>query len=560
MSMADRDDATQAVIDGLKKIYHTKLKPLEQLYMFDFFNSPLLTDSEFESKPQVLMIGQYSTGKTSFIRYLLGRDFPGQRIGPEPTTDRFVAVMDGSDERVIPGNALTVSPNLPYRGLDRFGVSFLNKFEGSQLPSPVLRNITIVDTPGVLSGEKQRVSRGYDFVQVNTWFAERADLILLLFDAHKLDISDEFKNVIEKLRGQDDKIRCILNKADTVDQQKLMRVYGALMWSMGKIIKTPEVLRVYVGSFWDEPLMYDDNAALFDMEERDLMNDLRELPRNSAVRKINELVKRCRLAKVHAYIIGHLREKMPNMMGKEKAQGRLMEDMGVVFRTVMKQYNLAPGDFPDLEAFRAKCDELSFAKFPRLKPKMLQDLEEVLSRDIPALMEMLPSSERTQADDEMGRQLQRNGRQSAGQKDQVRSFSSKNQSWTKSQRMPGSNKWDTAESTDVSAPNPFGSGNDEEPIPWALDDEARENYDLFTSLGPEGGLLPSAVARGPLMETGLSTEMLRIIWDLSDIDGDGALDLAEFTVAMHLCGTAKAGEIPPSILPTELIPVEKRGL
>ena len=44
--------------------------------------------------------------------------------------------------------------------------------------------------------------------------------------------------------------------------------------------------------------MYDDNAALFDMEERDLMNDLRELPRNSAVRKINELVKRCRLAKV----------------------------------------------------------------------------------------------------------------------------------------------------------------------------------------------------------------------------------------------------------------------
>eukprot|EP00953_Heterococcus_sp_UTEX-ZZ885_P041382 21115-Heterococcus_DN1.PRE.1 len=281
--MADRDEATKTVIEGLKRLYHTKLKPLEELYMFDFFHSPLLTDSEFDSKPQVLMIGQYSTGKTSFIRYLLGRDFPGQRIGPEPTTDRFVAVMDGPDERVIPGNALTVSPNLPYRGLDRFGVAFLNKFEGSQLPSPVLRNITIVDTPGVLSGEKQRVARGYDFVQaqcvcltvLHDNSTKRADLILLLFDAHKLDISDEFRAVIEKLKGQDDKIRCILNKADAVDRQKLMRVYGALMWSMGKIIKTPEVLRVYVGSFWDEPLMYDDNAALFDMEERDLMNDLR---------------------------------------------------------------------------------------------------------------------------------------------------------------------------------------------------------------------------------------------------------------------------------------------
>ena len=35
------------------------------------------------------------------------------------------------------------------------------------------------------------------------------------------------------------------------------------------------------------------------------------LPRNSAVRKINELVKRARLAKVHAFITSHLRNEMP---------------------------------------------------------------------------------------------------------------------------------------------------------------------------------------------------------------------------------------------------------
>jgi hypothetical protein len=37
------------------------------------------------------------------------------------------------------------------------------------------------------------------------------------------------------------------------------------------------------------------------------MRDLRDLPRNSAVRKINELVKRVRICKVHAYIISHLK-------------------------------------------------------------------------------------------------------------------------------------------------------------------------------------------------------------------------------------------------------------
>jgi hypothetical protein len=210
MASFEKDAATLRVIAELKRLYKTKILPLEQLYRFDVFNSPHLTDAEFDSKPQVMLLGQYSVGKTTFIRYLLGQDFPGQRIGPEPTTDRFTAIIDGPDERVIPGNALAVSHDMPYRGLERFGVAFLNRFEGAQLPNQVLRNITLIDTPGVLSGEKQRVARGYDFCQVCSWFAARADLILLLFDAHKLDISDEFRNAIDSLKGNDDKIRYAL--------------------------------------------------------------------------------------------------------------------------------------------------------------------------------------------------------------------------------------------------------------------------------------------------------------------------------------------------------------
>ena len=95
-------------------------------------------------------------------------------------------------------------------------IKFQYRFQCSNNNSTVLKGISIVDTPGILSGEKQRTDRGYDFIGVLEWFAERSDRILLLFDAHKLDISDEFQRSIEALRGHDDKIRIVLNKADMV--------------------------------------------------------------------------------------------------------------------------------------------------------------------------------------------------------------------------------------------------------------------------------------------------------------------------------------------------------
>lgn len=159
-----REKATQEVVDNvvgaLKKIYRGKLLPLEEYYGFHDYHSPKLEDPDFDAKPMILLVGQYSTGKTTFIRYLLERDFPGIRIGPEPTTDRFIAVMWDEKEGVIPGNALVVDPKKQFRPLSKYGNAFLNRFQCSSLPSPVLQAISIVDTPGILSGEKQRIDRG----------------------------------------------------------------------------------------------------------------------------------------------------------------------------------------------------------------------------------------------------------------------------------------------------------------------------------------------------------------------------------------------------------------
>ncbi|KAJ4876379.1 EH domain-containing protein 2 [Raphanus sativus] len=378
------------IVDGLKRLYAEKLKPLEVTYRFNDFESPVLTNSDFDAKPMVMLLGQYSTGKTTFIKHLLGCEYPGAHIGPEPTTDRFVVAMSGPDERTIPGNTMAVQADMPFNGLTSFGGAFLSKFECSQMPHPLLDQITLVDTPGVLSGEKQRMQRSYDFTGVISWFASKCDMILLLFDPHKLDISDEFKRVITSLRGNEDKIRVVLNKADQVDTQQLMRVYGALMWSLGKVLNTPEVVRVYIGSFNDKPI----NEAvvgpigkeLFEKEQNDLITDLMTIPKKACDRKINEFVKRARAAKINAYIMSHLKKEMPSMMGKSKAQQRLMDNLQQEFEKVQQEYHFPAGDFPSVEHFREVLGGYNIDKFEKLKPKMIQAVDDMLGYDIPDLL------------------------------------------------------------------------------------------------------------------------------------------------------------------------------
>merc|ERR1719334_875798 len=363
-----------------------------------------MEEADFDSKPMILLIGQYSTGKTSFIKYILERDFPGMRIGPEPTTDCFIIITKGDqdaatgtiNEGVIPGNALVVDKTKPFKTLSSFGNNFLSRFQMSGMDHEVLKSISIIDTPGILSGAKQRVNRGYEFSKVLTWFAERVDRIVLLFDAHKLDISDEFHEALDAVKTYESKIRVVLNKCDQVNTQQLMRVYGALMWSLGKVITTPEVVRVYLGSFWDQPFLHSENRALFEAESADLFEDLQSLPRNAALRKLNDLIKRARLAKVHAFIVAHLHDNMPSMFGKEKAKAKLIANLQQTYTELSKAHGISPGDFPDVRKMQEMLKDTDFSKFQSLRESYLKKVDVMLGQEIPELMKMIQKEEAAQ--------------------------------------------------------------------------------------------------------------------------------------------------------------------
>ncbi|KAL4142903.1 hypothetical protein QTP88_005296 [Uroleucon formosanum] len=530
----------ESVLDGLREKYKSKLLPLELAYQFHDFHSPQLDDPDFDAKPMILLVGQYSTGKTTFIKHLLESDFPGIRIGPEPTTDRFIAVMYDENESIIPGNALVVDPKRQFRPLSKFGNAFLNRFQCSLVNSPVLKGISIVDTPGILSGEKQRVDRGYDFTGVLEWFAEHVDRIILLFDAHKLDISDEFRRSIEALRGHDDKIRIILNKADMIDHQQLMRVYGALMWSLGKVLQTPEVARVYIGSFWDKPLRYDGNRRLFEDEEQDLFKDLQSLPGNAALRKLNDLIKRARLAKVHAYIISALHKEMPALFRRDGKKKELIKNLGTIYQNIQKEQQISPGDFPDLKKMQDVLVNLDFSKFQSLKPHLLDEVDKMLANDIAKLMAMIPLQD-------MNNRKMNNGDAEQQQKQQA---VVKGGAFVSVQ--------DTASPFGYKRGEGIDAGKGE--TGWVVAKE-RQKYDaIFNTLEKSDGKLSGAVAKAEMVKSKLPNSVLGKIWKLSDIDHDGFLDMDEFALAMHLIQVKLGGHDLPVEIPDHLIPPSKRDV
>jgi len=511
-------DPAAEVSEGLSHFYFKYVKTLEQNFKFDKFCTPLLNEADFKAKPMVLLIGQYSVGKTTFIKFLLERDFPGMRIGPEPTTDKFAAIVHGLRERIIPGHAAAVDRNKPFQSLESFGSDFLNRFEVSECNAPILEHITLVDSPGILSGEKQRLNRGYDFVKVVSYWASRVDRILLLFDAHKLDISDEFRNAILALKGNSDKIRCVLNKADQVSQQQLMRVYGALLWSLGKVLNTPEVLRVYVSSFWDQPYKELDCAKLFDVEKTDLLADLKALPRSASIRRINEFVKRTRRAKVHAIIINHLKDKF-GWFGRTKTQTKIVTNMREMFEEISKKNNLARGDFPNPDKFSTILKQFDIWKFPALSKKEMAIIDDILTNGIPKLLTGIQFTEETKADEQ----------------------------------GLGVNPFAIDEGPNVQA----ARGD------WVVSSTLKGKYDEdFYSLQLTNGYAPGSQLKGVMVKNagGLSNDTLARIWDLSDIDKDGKMDDVEFALMMYLISYIKDGNKLPNVLPIRFVPPSKRTL
>ncbi|MBK1649282.1 dynamin family protein [Rhabdochromatium marinum] len=291
---------TEEFAHRIRDYYQDPLAPLAKQFMFR--RPP--TVGELRRPPQVLLLGNHSSGKSTFVNHLLGDDV--QKTGVAPTDDGFTILTYGATATERDGPTVVSNPDLPYEGLRHFGDHLVSHVRMKLRPAELLQQVTLIDSPGMIDEAKAENGRGFDFPGVVRWFAERADLVMVFFDPDKPGTTGETLQVFrESLVGIDHKMLIILNKVDQFQSlHDFARAYGALCWNLGKVIPRKDLPMIY-NTF--VPLADKPKSRLpmedFEKARDDLVAELRRAPTRRLDNQITQIQSYAERLRLHAMVI-----------------------------------------------------------------------------------------------------------------------------------------------------------------------------------------------------------------------------------------------------------------
>lgn len=302
-------ELVEAIEAQARAIYEGPLRPLAERYEFE----PIPSKSETSGLPTVLLLGNHSAGKSSFVNFLLGADL--QRTGIAPVDDGFTVITHGETSVDKDGAALITNPDLAWGELERFGQTLVSHLRLRQLNNPALRGLALIDSPGMIDAADTSVDRGYDFPAVVRWFAEQADVILFLFDPDKPGTTGEtLKILTDSLGGLDHKLLLIFNKVDRFSTMRdFARAYGALCWNLGKAIPRKDLPHVFT-TYLPVP---DARGAAdgeqgwlpvedFDKQREEVRAEVQRAPQRRLDNVVSRLYQYSRRLRMHALVLDQL--------------------------------------------------------------------------------------------------------------------------------------------------------------------------------------------------------------------------------------------------------------
>ncbi len=278
--------------------------------------------------PFVFLLGNHSSGKSSFINYVCQRKI--QTAGVAPTDDTFTVIVPGPADVDRDGPSFVGDPDMGFSGLRTYGPQLIHHTKLKVRSNISIKNFMLVDTPGMIDSPMVRdqygaskhavMDRGYDFEGVCRWFSERADVILLFFDPDKPGTTGETLSILtNSLVGLDHKLHIILNKADQFKKiHDFARAYGSLCWNLSKVIQRKDLPRIYTmclpkiyqvtagGDVADDKLSLAKGLADLEETREEVVAEVLNAPKRRVDNEITRLTDSVALLQMHLNIVDDL--------------------------------------------------------------------------------------------------------------------------------------------------------------------------------------------------------------------------------------------------------------
>jgi hypothetical protein len=147
------------------------------------------------------------------------------------------------------GKFLLNDPEYPFESLKKHGQRFASHFRLKKVNSAFLKNLALIDTPGMLDSITER-DRGYNYQEVIGDLAQIADLVLILFDPHKAGTVREAHTSLRDTlpsRTFEDRVLFVLNRIDECTSLiDLLQVYGTLCWNLSQMTGRKDIPTIHL--------------------------------------------------------------------------------------------------------------------------------------------------------------------------------------------------------------------------------------------------------------------------------------------------------------------------
>lgn len=289
-----------------KELYQSVLQPLADRLAFELPQQ----NEKAVRRPTALFLGNHSSGKSSFINHLLGSEI--QKTGLAPTDDGFTIITHGDQADSFDGQTVASHPELAFHDLDRLGPRFISRLRLRAIPTNVLQEINMIDSPGMIDAVDRSNTREYDFDRSVRIFAENADLILFFFDPDKPGTTAETISILTNtLAGLEHKLMIVMNKVDLFSTMRdFARSYGTLCWNLSKAITTKDIPHIFTTYLPELAREGDRSSGVpledFDDARNEIVNEIKRVPTRRADNIVSDLLQAARMLFVHARVCDRL--------------------------------------------------------------------------------------------------------------------------------------------------------------------------------------------------------------------------------------------------------------